>query len=64
MVLIITAIIALIYGGVITVPHPVLSHVLFHLILVTNVDVNYVNYVVILSYQMSTGKLGAFKEFA
>ena len=36
----ITAAIALIYAGVIAVPHPVLNHMLFHLILVTHVDIN------------------------
>ena len=38
----ITAAIALIYAGVIAVPHRVLNHMLFHLILVTHVDINYV----------------------
>ena len=33
---------ALIYVGLIAVPHLVLNHMLFHLILVTHVDINYV----------------------
>ena len=38
----ITAAMALIYVGLIAVPHLVLNHMLFHLILVTHVDINYV----------------------